>query len=1346
MASLGVLDDDPINELQPALADGIHLRWAFARQIGFPWHGYYLFRRRARPVPRTCLSQFSSLLQAGAGSNQVVLPIGELSSDRPIALTDDFPPPGVREVDLAARDHLRLTLPPAAPARRAEVTIGFRQPLRCVRFADAAPGATRNPVSIDRVTFVARGPGGARRPQGRVHERGGHLGWDVASSTEIGLPCPATRVELTLFHTAVPPSVTALDAGGNVVATATMSGSGPQTLVLGGRAITRLVISAPQDEALLLAVCFACAGEEDARTGIEVRALFEDVPLAVRRVSGTAGQVVSTVFELDAITRIEMSGGSAALVDLCVVPVTAGLADGWQPIAGFPYPLRLPVAHPDYPPVPPLPGPAEARAVALERISYGPTTPWEGQAFVQLHNVLRRLVDEGPPPGGQVMADRSEDVAGTPPPPEETGGQVTQLRQRPLDLVLLGSLHPAVAQMLGLYWLDSSAAPGLAFDYLLLADHDGSLGGTAASALAWLTGPDWTPVDGFVAFNKRAAPAPALDAPQGVQVFALPGATVAVDSGDELLDATNNAGLVWDRQQTGAVLRPGAPVLYHLWRASLGDVEDPDHPAAGDFVAITTEAPVLVGGRERLGLVAPGGPERPTHWPPFTLDYIDRGRPDGWYAYRMSGIDIFGRHSPTSDDAEWRQWAPMPEPRPWYYLDPPGSQVVDATRIRLLDKLPPPPPTGVEAFALDPDDPTVLRDAAYEAWRESLAPPERDSVIGVRVRWRWTGAQMRQAPDTREFRVYVEPAPVNALTGRVTAVTHAGATESIVDTDISHSHPAHTFDALAIRIGTDSFRILESESSSLRLRVANIGPSDEVRPEDRARCALAIPPDHDLHVEYAEARGWQDRVLVVPFDANVTVEAGGALRRYEVFVPTPGSPDRAGLPLSTSLAEPMAYALVGVTAADDSAHTADHRDDPDRFGNESDVGGPATVFRVRRDRPPPPAVPPDSERLFASPADYHGRSFFTYRWAPAADLRTHVYRALDDAVFAADLALRPRPALSPADASAFPPEPVDPRWDEAKRAQVADELNQLNAFDAGERAAALTVYRALSNDALRVLAALPGTDSAYTQITVQPLDPEEANPAAPDGLRWRRVGPDVAPDTLGPSERAYVDTLDGRATNRWFYRAAYVDGVQNAGPLGLASPPVWLPDVVPPRIPTITRLTAGDRQITIEWASNREPDLAEYRVYRTDDVGASRDVRLMTLVHTVVVEADAPSDRRPTVSWTDDPVPGVRDFWYRIVAVDRARPGSEGGGNVSPPSPAVRARAFDESAPVPPAITVAEWVLVDRAGQVFPWASLNPSSVEREPAVRVNVQVVSHAMARWRGAVWRGEAGPAGVR
>src|ERR1035437_2360079 len=107
----------------------------------------------------------------------------------------------------------------------------------------------------------------------------------------------------------------------------------------------------------------------------------------------------------------------------------------------------------------------------------------------------------------------------------------------------------------------------------------------------------------------------------------------------------------------------------------------------------------------------------------------------------------------------------------------------------------------------------------------------------------------------------------------------------------------------------------------------------------------------------------------------------------------------------------------------------------------------------------------------------------------------------------------------------------------------------------------MAYYQGLSNDGLRVLAGLPGIDRAFTQLTIQPLDSD-------DPANANRLGPDNPPDfVVDPALRATIDTLDGRTTNRYFYRSAYVDGVHNRGPMGLSSPPIWLPKVTPPRSP-----------------------------------------------------------------------------------------------------------------------------------------------------------------------------------
>lgn len=1332
MLTLGIVGDTPPNSLQPPLDDGMHLRWSFRPAKGFPWYGYYLFRRPARKRQKgLCISRDLAQYRPGSlGASHLTLGFGHISSDEPLVFTEDFPPSGSIELDLANRSYIRYSPPPGEVIHWAEATIGFRRRDEsgsgkrfCIDFREDDTGQVRNPLTRDEVSLLAHDHTGAPLSQGRLVQISGYVGWDTGYEAEIKLPCPASKVLLLLVHGSREPKVVALDGAGKQVDESTMTGRGPEALTLTGDDIQTLRVEASQDEAAILKLCWVCGSQEErALPGadeicIPVEARWQGTLVDDKTVCGSPGQIKKVQLSADLIDGIEFGAGPAALIDLCVVTVRETARGGWEPIKGFEYPLCLPVAHGDYP----CPGAptsvTQARSRALARVAYGPSGPWGGARFDELHGRLRRLVVNGPPPGGLHMVDRFEPVAGTPAPPPEAGGSIVQQRQRPLELALLGSLHPAVAQMLGIYWNDESANPGESYDYLLVADHNDSLGGTVASALHWLqTVFDFSVVDGYIAYNRVVGPAQPLTPPASPRAYSLPGSTVRPDGGGAVIDATNNAGLTWDRPVIQDYLSSRAAILYHVWRADLGNTESPPDPTDGDFAPLTRDRPIPV---STSITTPPQVPEMPDQWPPFVLQYIDRGRTDGWYAYGISGIDIFGRHSARSDAAQWYQWAPTPSPRPWYYLLPEADREIHSSRIRLLDKIPPPPPRGVEAFALDPQDPHVLKDGAWQTWWDSLSTSEKSSVIGLRVRWQWGREQQRQAPDTREFRVYYHPAPLNTLRGRVTAVSPASSSETDVTTDIANTQPAGSYAGHSARIGAESFVILSSEAGTpLRFRVRNIGASDDVRPATRTRCAIPLTSSHALSKDFSSPGVWNDRLLVVPYSSPVLID--GSERYYEAFLPIPGAPDRDGLPLVTSLVEPIAGAVIGVTAADDKQHTLDTRGEADRYGNESDIGGPATVLRVRRTVPAAPASPPDSARLWASAADYNSRSFFTYRWLPETNLKTFVYRALDDAVFQADRAQRPRTALHESDAEFFPDPSVEPTWDAAKRQQVADELNALNAVDPTDPAAVRNAYQGLSNDGMRVLAGLPGTDRVFVQLTHLPLDPDETESGAPDGLRWRRVGPDVDVGSLTGDQRAYVDTLDGRASNRYFYRCAYVDEVQNIGSMGISSPPVYLPDVTPPAAPRIARLSAGDRQITLEWASNREADLAEYRIYRTQVQRSARDVRHMDLVHSVAVAEGDPATRPRKLSWTDSPVQGLTDTWYRLVAVDRVSTDPKGGGgNISRPSPAMRGRAFDQTPPIPPMFTLIRWILLDETGAVHDWGETAPAGETWEAAVEL---------------------------
>jgi len=114
---------------------------------------------------------------------------------------------------------------------------------------------------------------------------------------------------------------------------------------------------------------------------------------------------------------------------------------------------------------------------------------------------------------------------------------------------------------------------------------------------------------------------------------------------------------------------------------------------------------------------------------------------DTWYAYRIIGIDIFGRHSIPSD----------------------------TTTILVRDIFSPPPPLLISAKFLDPKDPYLQKEE-----KEWVANTDTESIVcikGFRVIWKWTENLQIQAPDAKKFGIYFKPGLLNALEGGVVAVT-----------------------------------------------------------------------------------------------------------------------------------------------------------------------------------------------------------------------------------------------------------------------------------------------------------------------------------------------------------------------------------------------------------------------------------------------------------------------------------------------------------------------------------------------------------------------------------------------
>lgn len=1425
LLTLGIRGDQAPDNDRPLLPDGVHLRWSISQEKGFPLHGFYLFRRESRPSQPLCLSPYLEGLLPGSTRNlRLDTQIGRLSNSQPLVWTDDFAPNGTVEAD--DRAGLRFDLPPGIEARRVEMRIGFRSTepeveRRCVDFRAYPIGLGHTPREENGIVFNVVMDLASANPVGSAiaEWEKGYPGLDCGYYLTIDLPSPALRVDL-LITNRYSLHIEALNDQGTTLAVRSVAPGElhRQTVRLEAEGIKRITFKGgAADPALLHECCFESRKVVETVTlgsAVEIRALSGSAVVARKAVGGRIGQVISAAIDYEGITAVEIAPGPAALVDLCYIPSKMSATFGWEEVPGFQYPLCLPVAHADYP----CPGKpaslAKAESIAFSRVTYRAPAGWN-QGFTELHGELEILV-QGGAAGGPMSARVHPDLPGQPLSPA-TQSDVPKLPGlHPLDLVLIASLQPAVAQMLGLYFVDRTVPAGVGYDYLLLADPTGVLGGTAESALSWLAfEADPSKVDATLVLDRRVTTRPPIAPPGKPRAYALPGAASRAIDGT-LPETAGSVGLWWPlpTDSTGEE-QPDRIIFYYPKRVALGATRPSAPPPVAQYQPVPGLGPVLVSEPDPPSVPAAPNPCSPD-WPPPAIAFhaVDGNLAEGWYSYRLSGQDLFGRRSSLGPPAEWYQWdPPSGTPAPWYYKLPAGHRSIDPFAIGLLDKIPPLAPLGVEAWALDPLDRWLFVDSAYEAWRAGVP----DTLVGLRVRWRWTLMQHLQAPDTREFRIYYQPGRWNARLGTIVNVTAASAVESDVTLDFADSNSPGKFTGARLRVGNNDFAILGSQPGApLRLRVKNIGAHDEVRPAEGKPCTVSIPEGHSLWVDTGHAKAWAQRLAAVPYDpparivvdpskdangvvltdkafaesglstqvsvsgatvqlppqanlagiqpwidhiwlkagtgaektlrilrydidaCTVTLESTPAIgtpvhwavgrpaREYEVFLPAPDI--GIGKPFEPSLAEPAVIAQIAVSAADDKIHVSDDPKwgDPARFGNESRLSPSATIYRVLQTPPQPPALPKLPGRIYATPADYHSRSYSTFRFIKADHLRVHILRALDDSLFQRDWLIREtRKALAPTNHANFFPDTMDAAhrqaaatalnaitaesayaglaqdawdvlallpgnegaagkkeiyrndglknrdwlirrtrtslsattdaslfpndWDATTRGAAASDLNDLKAS---------TGYLKLKDGPLRILAGLPGNEAAFTQVTLQPFEM-----AAAEIHDERRPDDDAAYVAADTAVRAYTDTLPGRATNRYFYRASFVDGAQHQSALSLAGPPVYLHKVEPPRAPVITKVIAGDRQITIRWAANREPNLAEYRIYQTTNKEATRDLRLMTLVRTA-----GATDQE----WIDTDALPLVSMHYSLVAVDSD-------GNSSAPSKPVLSRAFDDS-------------------------------------------------------------------
>lgn len=1216
---LGITGDSPpAGSLQPtALIDGIHIQYRTSGARGFPWFGFYLFRRPHRSGLETCLSRHLREPKEGAALQASwAFPGVSLHSAVKFGLIDEFPSPGASEV----------ALPPAplearfdsAPVHRVVATIGFRgraEPEgRICNTAQFLTGRGEPVVRLVEAQIAFSAGGQVRKGErGPPPLRRGRLGLAnalIASPAEKGgarldieLPVASELVILIVSHPSGALTTVGFDGLGAEIEEARLRAEARRfaLITLTRPGLKRLRLESERGE-VGVHLAFHCSRDRPAEHLRQVRIIARDNTdiVAESVVSGRPGDTVKAELNADRIdlVNIEPLAGpagiaSAALIDLCWESVGAALGGRWTPVPNYPQPMALPVAESAYPCAGAPSGATAAQAKAMGRIRYDAPANW-ASTFSELHDLLVTLVAGGP--GSGAMNQRRSTFAASGSAISNTTPKLVD--ENILELLTLASLDPTVAQMLGLYWVDDQVQPGTGYDYLVLADHGDAFQGqvqaalTAANANAIPAG-----ADAWISFNHVAKPRPPLPAPAAPRAYVLPEAGVSED-----MTAPRGAvGLGWhSSSQTLAFAAADDAVRYVLWRRDYGPT--PPSAPAGPFAAINPKAPYLAG----AGGSAAAAALMPANWPPVPLHAVNRRLADGWYGYRLSSICLFGRHSVLGGDGSWWQWQ-TPKPLPWYYQPPPADKQVNPFAVEIRDMQPPPAPAAVEATALDPaDEDTYVRDAAYagwwtggvETWWNGLAPAQRAAAVPLRVRWRWYPTQEALHPGTSHFRIYFNPGSVSA------------------------------------------------------------GP---------------------------DPASWQERIFVCPygvhFNAVAATATEPAYRQYELLLPllpAPGAPPFLGVPLQPSLAQPVVYANVAVTAANSKPFGADHpKWSGGPWGGLVGIEGrtaSAGIYRVWRVLPPAPSALINDDRVWATRADYHSMSFYTHRWPASPQLQAHVYAVMDSTLFMVERMDAAATTLTAADMAA-----LQAVWPTVPQ-NVVDQLTALRALKPGATKAAWeAACLALGDGALRGLAALPLHEDSYMRQTVEPVDPPDA--AGPD---------DPAGYVPNPAWRGWKATFDGRARNRYFLRAAYIDAAHNEGPMGPPSPPIYLPPSVPPRTPVITRVTGGDRQATIVWTTANAEAGGRYILYRTDNDYELRDVRLMTeagMIHSAQLDP-----AKAEAEWTDPALPGGRTYHYCFLYESE-------GGDRSAPSRPVSVFVPDLSPPSPPSWVTQNWMIRDESSE-----------------------------------------------
>ena len=280
-------------------------------------------------------------------------------------------------------------------------------------------------------------------------------------------------------------------------------------------------------------------------------------------------------------------------------------------------------------------------------------------------------------------------------------------------------------------------------------------------------------------------------------------------------------------------------------------------------------------------------------------------------------------------------------------------------------------------------------------------------------------------------------------------------------------------------------------------------------------------------------------------------------------------------------------------------------------------------------RPYPCPSGPAAGAGYATPPDRLGRATVCIRWdagdtSPAAGLRWEVARALDSAIVAAHLR---NWHLGKPEAEVQPPVAgVDGtlsnvRFDAVQglyRATFAPSgpVAQPHPFRQGRLSRNARFFEitlaAPSSGTLDLLLRAPNGD-APTGGAARIEAPPDYSAIRNDHAMMRELAA-ANPDAFGivtgmpVPQMEFTDEIAGIGRNCFFYRVRAVDGAENRSSWSPISVPIHQVDTTPPVPPGPLQLVAGDRSVTLVWPLTSESGVAKFLLYRAEGANVPDDI------------------------------------------------------------------------------------------------------------------------------------------